>query len=123
MGVYKVRDGLKFGLATKKNDKKALVVNKILVSTENTLGKATNYDCKGFTMTGKDFLQNKCTKSGSLNKTSTRRSKTTTKKKGLIGQGIDLIKGKSGTKTSTTVSPATTKTTTTRRPFRSGSGK
>merc|ERR1712048_1408320 len=134
--VYKVRDGLKFGLATKKKDKKALVVNKILVSTENTLGKATTYDCKSFDMSRKDFLQNTCTrKTGSFKKPPTRKpstttkkpttakTATTTKKKGLIAQGLDLLRGKSKAKTSTTATPLSTSTTTTRRPFRSGSGK
>jgi len=131
--LYKVRSGLKFGIFTKKRATKALIVNKILVETVNQLGKTSTYDCKSFTMTGKDFVQNTCTrKTGGSFKTSskkkttkkpktttTKRTTTTTKKKGLIQQGLDLVRGKP--KTATTPKPVST--TTTRRPFRSGSGK
>jgi len=115
--LYKVNRGLKVSLVTKKVAKKGLVVNKLLVNTENLQGSPGSYDCKGYSMTGKEIQENICTR-----KTPTRRgsaankknkktsSRTTTTKKGLLSQGQGLLSRKSTT-------------TTTRRPFRSAGGK
>merc|ERR1712123_423877 len=74
--LYKVKSGLRFGLVTKERATNALVVNNILVSTENLQGRSTTFDCKSYTMTGKEFQQN----TGGSFKSSPSRKRTTTKK-------------------------------------------
>jgi len=44
--LYKVRDGIRFTLL--KNGKDDLLVNKIVVGTENLRGAKFSYDCKDF---------------------------------------------------------------------------
>jgi len=87
---YKVNKNLKVGLETKRVPKAGLVVNKLLVSTENSLGQPKTYDCKGYTMTGKTTLQNICgrvtptTRANTGNKKP--KSKNSSSNKGILSQ-------------------------------------
>jgi len=123
--LYRVNRGLKVSLVTKKKTKKGLIVNKLLVTTENLQGSPVTYDCKGYSMTGKEIQENACTRKTSTNRrapttkprTTKRTTKTTTKapgkpKKGILSQVKDSL---FSSKTTTT----TTTTSTTRKPFRS----
>lgn len=131
--LYKVDRGLKVSLVTKKKAKDGLVVNKLLVTTDNLLDSSTTYDCRGYTMTGKEIQENKCTRKTTNNrktkpKTKPRTTKPTVKpiaktpakiptkpKQSILSQVGSLFSGKSKT-TTTTTKPTTTKTR--RRPFR-----
>jgi len=124
--LYKVRDGIRFTLL--KNGKDDLLVNKVVVGTENLRGAKFSYDCKDFKLAsqgtpcveGVTCKQEKVcpkkpagratTKKPGNKKTTTttrkpsattKRGATTTKKAGLI----DRIKGSlglGGTKSTTT---------------------
>jgi len=128
--LYKVRDGIRFTLL--KNGKDDLLVNKLVVGTENLRGTKFSYDCKDFKLAsqgtpcveGVTCKQEKVcpkkpagrttTKRPGSKKTTTRRPNrttsrgvTSTKKAGLI----DRIKGSLGLggKGSTTTPTPTTR--------------
>merc|ERR1712192_187443 len=134
--LYKVRDGIRFTLL--KNGKDDLVVNKLVVGTENLRGAKFSYDCKDFKLAsqGTSCVEGvTCKQEKVCPKKQARRA--TTKKPGSKKAGlIDRIKGSlgfggKGSSSSTTTTKSllsqsgsllTTKapisTTTTRPPFR-----
>jgi len=133
---YKVKNGLKVSLV--KNGKDDLIVNKVTVQTEDLNGKQAEYDCKGYTLTGRvktcganDICQqsNTCATKGSLSpfkslstRPTTRQPLTSTTlrskpKGGLLAQAGALFGGFTRKTTTTEVPTTTTTTKTTRKPF------
>jgi len=89
--MYKVNNTLKVSLETRNVPQSGLVVNKLVVTTENMRSESNTYDCGGYTMTKKERLQKPCHRETT---TKTRASSSVGGKKGvarLVSQVGSLV--------------------------------